>query len=385
MKYKKTVLTFFASAVVLCGAFSGFAQQLPEIIWNKEAQRPEAPGFSTTYSIKFSPNGQRVFAGGSKFIGNELGSITIFNAADGADLNATPNFFPIKAINELSVSLDGQRLATAHNGVACTNIFQTDCRFAYILYDAQQLTRLSEPQTSFNPAQSVDYSPDNQLVAVGDYSNANNIKLLNPTDLSLLGTLPGHTLVFGGGRTMSVRFSPDGQILASGGGDDKVKLWRVSDGSLLRTFDFNSIREEVFSVAFSPNGQYIAATDRSRASMVKIWRVADGSLVRVFTNPEFNSTVSNKVTWTRDGRYVVSSVVSGNDPSRIRFWNFATGGLAREYIGATLNDAIRTLEFAPDGRTFAFSYGSRVILARNPFAPTGKEVSDIDDAGRTDQ
>lgn len=364
MKYQKTVLTFFAIGVVLSGAFSIFAQQLPKIIWNKEAQRYS---FSSTYSIKFSPDGQRVFAGGNRRIGSEVGSITIFAAADGTDLGATPTYYPIPSINELAVSPDGGRLATAHNGVAC-NTYQTNCRYAYILYDALQLTRLAEPETSFYPAQSVDYSPDGQLVAVGDYSPANNIKILNSTDFSLIRTLPGHTLAFGGGRTMSIRFSPDGQLLASGGGDDKVKIWRVSDSSLLQTFDFGSIKVEVFSVAFSPNGEYIAATDRSRASKVKIWRISDGALVKTFSNPEFNSTVSNKVTWTRDGRYVVSAVVSGHDPSRIRFWNFTTEELVREYIGASLSDAIRTLEFSPDGRTFAFSYGSRVILARNPFA-----------------
>ncbi|MEO7538701.1 MAG: hypothetical protein ABIV21_01630, partial [Pyrinomonadaceae bacterium] len=60
---------------------------------------------------------------------------------------------------------------------------------------------------------------------------------------------------------------------------------------------------------------------------------------------------------------------SGFDPSEILFWNFKSGELARTYRGASVNDAIRTLEFAPNGLTFAFSYGSRVILARNPFAP----------------
>jgi WD40 repeat protein len=168
---------------------------------------------------------------------------------------------------------------------------------------------------------------------------------------------------------MSVRFSPNGQLLASGGGDDKVKIWNVSDGSLVRTIDFGSSNQEVFSVEFSPDGKYIAAADRDNDSQVRVWSVFDGALVRSFDNPVFASTVSNRVRWSPDGQYVVSAVSSGFDPSEILFWNFASGELVRNFRGESLNDAIRTLEFAPDGRTFAFSYGARVILAHNPFGP----------------
>jgi WD40 repeat protein len=35
----------------------------------------------------------------------------------------------------------------------------------------------------------------------------------------------------------SVAFSPDGSMIASGGWDNTIKLWRVSDGALLRTLE----------------------------------------------------------------------------------------------------------------------------------------------------
>jgi len=43
-------------------------------------------------------------------------------------------------------------------------------------------------------------------------------------------TLTGHSQ-----HVLSVAISPDGQTLASGGGDNTVKLWEVSTGKLLQT------------------------------------------------------------------------------------------------------------------------------------------------------
>lgn len=387
MKYKKTILTFFINAVILCGTFSGFAQQLPEIIWSKMAPRAESADFVSTHSIRFSPDGQRVIAGGSRYYNPRAASITIFNAADGAVINATQDFFFIESINELDISPDGQRISTAHNNVTCDND-QTNCRYSYVLYNAQTLNWLSAPPTTlYTPSASVEYSPDGQIVAVGGTFIDGNIRFLNPTDLSTLRTLPGHPVGNNRGRTTRVRFSPNGQLLASGGGDDKVKIWRVSDGALLQTFTMNSAMMEVFSVEFSPDGQSIAATSRDTTSQVKVWRISDGALLKTFTNPYFYSIPSHEVTWTRDGRYVVTTFETGSDGSRIRFWDFNTGELAREYTQLFINPYtptdIKALEFSADGRTFAFSIGPRVLLARNSFAPINR-VADFDGDGRSD-
>jgi WD40 repeat protein len=59
-----------------------------------------------------------------------------------------------------------------------------------------------------------------------------------------------------------------------------IRLWRVSDGALVRTLTGHT--DSVTSVAFSPDGSLIGVGgiwDRT----IRLWRVSDGALVRTLT------------------------------------------------------------------------------------------------------
>ena len=382
--YKKNVLVFLTCVVWLSGTLSIYAQQFPEIIWDKIAHNPpNNPEFAETNSIKFSPDGQRLYAGGGvTFSSGTVGSITTFASADGTLLNITPVFFQIASVSELTFVGSEQRLATSHYGFAC-EVNQIDCRHGYILYDSQSLERVRTPPTARIAVNTIDYSSADQILAVGNFLNSNNILILDPNELTVIRTLPGHN-----GGTYSVRFSPDGQFLASGGGDGTVKIWRVSDSSLVRTFSFNS-SNDVFSIAFSPDGQFIAASDTDHVSSerasVRIWRVSDGALIRNFDNSYPDNIIESRIAWTPDGRFIANAAVSGFRPSRMRFWNVNSGQLTNEYFSQSVQRSINEIEFAPDGQTFAFSHGSHVLLARNPVAAnTRNKMADFDGDGRSD-
>ncbi len=72
-----------------------------------------------------------------------------------------------------------------------------------------------------------------------------------------------HSLVW------DVAFSPDGQILASGGGDGKINLWSAADGRRLNTFEGH--QAGVTCLAFSPDGEWLASG--SLDASVRFWRV----------------------------------------------------------------------------------------------------------------
>ncbi|MCP4683919.1 MAG: hypothetical protein GY867_00590 [bacterium] len=86
----------------------------------------------------------------------------------------------------------------------------------------------------------------------------------------------------------STAFSPNGDIVASGAvWNGTVKLWRVSDGTLLHSLEGHT--SAVSSVAFSPDGTVLASTGLD--GTIKLWRVSDGSLLRIL---EENLVVPHK-------------------------------------------------------------------------------------------
>ncbi|MEZ8221391.1 WD domain-containing protein, G-beta repeat-containing protein [Candidatus Fervidibacteria bacterium JGI MDM2 JNZ-1-D12] len=95
------------------------------------------------------------------------------------------------------------------------------------------------------------------------------------------------------GIVLSVAFSPDGQFLASGGSDNTIRIWRIADGSLIKVFTLPT-HYGVFSVAFSPNTQFLASAS---SHGLAVWRL--GTLtpnnppsVPTLISPADNSTLT---------------------------------------------------------------------------------------------
>ncbi len=129
-------------------------------------------------------------------------------------------------------------------------------------------------------------------------------------------------------RVNAVRFSPDGRIVATGGGEPtrsgEVKLFNVADGQPVRSFsDVHS--DAVLSIDFSSDGKHLASSSADR--FVKVVDLATGKVVKAF---EGHTSYVLGVAWKRDSRTLASA---GADKV-IKVWDFVTGDRRKNIEGA---------------------------------------------------
>lgn len=108
---------------------------------------------------------------------------------------------------------------------------------------------------------SLAFSPDGRMLATGGFDRA--IKLWDLETGREINTLIGHT-----DRVSAVTFSPDGKTLISGSWDKTIKLWQIDKGQEICTLKGHS--DEVMSVAISPDGKIIISGSADRS--INIWQ-----------------------------------------------------------------------------------------------------------------
>ncbi len=202
-------------------------------------------------------------------------------------------------------------------------------------YSGAKLWRVSDGSLlhsiTTEAGKAVAFSPDNQILATGLGST---VKLWRVSDGSRLRTLEGLT-----SDVLSVAFSPDGQIVAAGGYNEGVKLWQANDGTLLHDLPGHTFH--VLSVAFSPDGQMLASA--SDDYTVKLWRVSDGMLLHELQG-------SNPVAFSPDGQTLVTGSYSGVKLFRVR-----DGALLYQLTGHS--SSVESVAFSPDGQTLVTGSG----------------------------
>jgi WD40 repeat protein len=89
------------------------------------------------------------------------------------------------------------------------------------------------------------------------------VKLWDVATAKNIATFKGHLK-----SVLSVAYTPDSKMLASGSEDETVRFWEVRTGENIATLQAGNI---VGSVAFSPDGRTLAAGNNNRT--LKLWDV----------------------------------------------------------------------------------------------------------------
>ena len=192
-----------------------------------------------------------------------------------------------------------------------------------VVYEIKEQNRLEAE--SFN---SIRFSPDGQMIASGDSSGS--VKLWK-RDGSLTKTFTAHSA-----GVSSISFSPDGQMIASASSDKTVKLWK-RNGRLITTLPHSA---EVSSVSFSPDGETIASASSDKT--VKLWK-RNGRLIKTFTA---HSAGISSISFSPDGQIIASAHEDGT----IKLWK-QDGNFIKTLTGHS--DRVSSVRFSPDGQMIA--------------------------------
>ena len=163
------------------------------------------------------------------------------------------------------------------------------------------------------------------------------------------------------GAVSMVSFSPDGQLLASGGASDTlVKLWDVSrGGQQVATFPLHDSQGVVVGLGFSPDGRLLASY--GQFGPVILWDVSREGQVATFSMPHERNGLaghssSGSLLFSPDGRQLASAGQRWKRPlgdeeheatTEVKLLDVSTGQSIATFSGDV------PMSFSPNGRLLA--------------------------------
>jgi WD40 repeat protein len=210
-------------------------------------------------------------------------------------------------------------------------------------------------------------SPDGRLLAAGGGAAVRGpVTVWDAATGAEVRTLsPGS-----GGWVRGLAFSPNGTRLAGGSSDGTITLWDTSTWQVVGRLRGHHVH--VWCVVFSPDGTLLASCGGGKGTHhdgeIILWHLGRGAAQYTIPRPRDRTW---KVAFSPDGRLLASAGEGG-----VRLWDPGSGALVRE-VGRH-EAPVLCLAFAPSGQRLATGSGAHQTgdpgLVRLWDVPTGREL-----------
>ncbi len=288
------------------------------------------PGFALTQtlrefqgyvnSLSINPQGNQLA------VGSEDGSISLWQLPGGQ---------PQRFLRRSGVSVMG--VAFVRNGQQLASFDRSNLEL-WLVNEGRQIGQLVGPK---GVVTAIATNPTGRFLAVGD---ANGTLYLWDLDIPAATTPSFRQELPDLGKIDALALSPNGDLLAAASQKQQVvEVWDVPSRTRKYTLTRNDWRHGIWSVAFRPDGQVLASGGGD--GKVSLWNVSTGAWLKTLKAPGIVYSVSFSANYPL---LLTGTGTTAPDSSVITLWNPAKGQALQTLKGH--QEAVKALVIAPNGR-----------------------------------
>jgi WD40 repeat protein len=291
-------------------------------------------GHTSVHSAAFSPNGLRIISDGDY----QDNTARLWDASTSRQIAIVRG---MEGATQSTFSPDGTRILTLGGETPCV----------WDVEDGREIARLRGHTANVSEAA---FSPDGSLIVTGGgYDNTARVWDA-ATGEQMASMRVGNTV-------QSVAFSPDGEHIATAGGDNAAQLWNATTGAQIAVMQHGNI---VYSAMFSVDGARIVTASVDQTA--RVWDAATAREVAVLRGHEEQLS---SAAFSPNGLRILTLSIDGT----ARLWNAETGQEITILRGRENN--VASAEFSPDGaRVVVSSYDN---TTRVHDSETGRDISTL--------
>jgi WD40 repeat protein len=149
------------------------------------------------------------------------------------------------------------------------------------------------------------------------------------------------------GRVLTIAFTPDSQIIASAGTEERIRFWNVlTREEILQTFD-SSVKGRVQAISFSPNGKFLVSG--SSRGVIRLWNWQEKRLL-ISLKANDNVSFVESLAFSPDSQ----KLVVGESSGAIKIYDINDQGIYQAYdILASKWGGICSINFSSHREIFA--------------------------------
>lgn len=162
---------------------------------------------------------------------------------------------------------------------------------------------------------------------------------------SVLYSYRGHT-----SRVTTVAWSPNGKYIASGSLDQTVQVWAANPNDHFRPSIYRGHTAGVQAVAWSPESNRVVSGSIDQT--VQVWNARTEERLALYQG---HNDIVMTISWSPDGQYIASGSADGT----VRLWDVATG--KQKYVYRGHSASVNSVVWSPDSQRIASGSSDKTI------------------------